>query len=139
MNTLIITKDDIDSDGFYKTHSLDFDGDIEITENLGVVKFKGFIRARLSINAKAGSGIKAGRGIEAGWGITAGRGIKAGCGIKAGWGITAGLSIHAKYISCGLRIFAGTSIYKLPSDSEMMIFGEIRKGVIAHGIFGEMK
>ena len=118
MNTLIITKDDIDSEGFYKAHSLDFDGDVEINENLGVVKFKGFIRASLSINAKAGSGIEAGRGIE------------------AGWGITAGLSIHAKYILCGLRIFAGTSIYKIPSDSEMMIFGEIRKGVIAHGIFG---
>ena len=47
------------------------------------------------------------------------------------------MSIHAKYISCELRILAGTSIYKIPSDSEMMIFGEIRKGVIAFGLAGE--
>ena len=82
---------------------------------------------------EAGRGIKAGEGIEAGSGIKAGEGIEAGWGIKAGEGIKAGLGIKAKWISSGLRIFAGTCNWCVPKPEEMQIRAELRGGIIAFG------
>jgi hypothetical protein len=89
------------------------------------------IRAGLGI--EAGSGIKAGWVIEAGSGIEAGLGIEAGSGIKAGWGIACGLSLHCKWLSAGLRIFAGLVSWRLPGPGDDEIRGELRGGTIAFG------
>ena len=99
---LKITKEDIKkSDSYWSDYVgeedvSDFDGAIEIAENLGYVKFKS-IKASRYILAKAGSGIEAGYGIEAGDGIKAGSGIEAGFGIEAGDGIEAGYGIEAGF------------------------------------------
>ena len=61
-NTLIITKDHLDADNRY-TGDVTCVGNIEISENLGIVIFDGSLIATGCILAKAGSG------IEAGWGI----------------------------------------------------------------------
>jgi hypothetical protein len=82
---------------------------------------------------KAGSGIEAGWGIEAGDGIEAGWGIEAGDGIEAGWGIEAGFSISSKFVSVGLRIFAGLCTWRLPAESECEIKAEIRRGLACYG------
>ena len=66
-------------------------------------------------------GIKAGSGIEAGWGI------------EAGSGIEAGYAIHCKFISASLRVFAGLVNWRLPSNGEDEIHGELREGTIALG------
>ena len=111
MEKIRITKADLNADNFYKEDYIDFNGHIEIEENLGRVKFKKGIKAKGFIFIKAGSGIKAGRGIEAGLGIEAGWGIKAGLGIEAGRGIKAGLGIEAgRGIEAGLGIEAGWGI-----------------------------
>jgi hypothetical protein len=68
----------------------------------------------------AGSISVSGR-IEAGEGIKAGRGIEAGEGIEAGW------------IDCALRIFAGLISCRLPTEAELTIKAEIRRGTVAHG------
>jgi hypothetical protein len=47
----------------------DYDGSIEITADLGCVRFSGNLKAKGFIRALSGSGISAGSGIEAGWGI----------------------------------------------------------------------
>ena len=62
-------------------------------------------------------------GIEAGDGIEAGRGIEARCGVYA-----------QTYIDCGLRIFAGTSIYDSEEEAQKTIScAELRNGQIAYG------
>lgn len=152
MDILKITKEDLDKNGFYKEDSIDFIGAIEIDENLGYLKLKHGIKASTYILARAGSGIEAGsnietggsieagEGIEAGGSIEAGQGIEAGAGIEAGSNIVtggsikAGFSIIAKFISCKLRIFAGSCLWKIPSESEMEIKAEVRSGTIAYGI-----
>ena len=147
MKTLIITKEMLDADNFYiGSESVEnFEGHIEISANLGYVKFKGSLRASgrivslagTSIKAgnfiKAGTSIKAGESIEAGWFIEAGTSIKAGESIKAGGFIEAGGSIVSKWIDCRLRIFAGLINYRLPTREEMQIKAEIRNGTVAHG------
>lgn len=64
MNTHIITKDQIDAEGYYTGASAAFDGHLEIAANLGTVRFKLSVSAKGSIIATAGSGIEAGWGIE---------------------------------------------------------------------------
>ncbi len=112
MNTLKLTKKDFDAQGKYigKTDVSDYQGNIEIDENLGWVSFVKLVAIGY-IYAEAGSGIKAGEGIKAGWGIEAGWGIKAGSGIEAGWGIEAGSGIKAGWgIKAGEGIKAGWGI-----------------------------
>jgi hypothetical protein len=142
--------DEFDGDYLY------FAGMIKVSKSIKVkfsikaglgIKAGSGIKAGLGIEAgsgikagwgiEAGSGIKAGWGIEAGSGIKAGRGIEAGSDIKAGWGIEAGLQITAKSLDCKLRIFAGLCNWKIPGAQEQTIIGEIRSGVVAHGIIGE--
>lgn len=143
MLDLKITKADLDENNYYKEDSVDVDGAIEIDGDLGTVCFRGSVKTKKYVFAKAGSGIeaglgiKAGEGIETGWGIKAGLGIKAGWGIKAGDGIKAGLSISCKSLSTPLRIFAGICGWKIPTEAEMTITGEIRKGTVAYGIIKE--
>jgi hypothetical protein len=154
MKTLLITKEHLDDENYYigKKDVTNFDGNITIDKNLGLVRFKKSIilngtlvaRAGTGIKAgygiEAGYGIKAGYGIEAGYGIKAGDGIEAGTGIKAGWGIEAGygikagLSISCKTIFSNLRIFAGLSIWKIPTPEEKQIVcEELLRGEIAYG------
>jgi hypothetical protein len=118
-NILHITAADLDADNVYigGADVSGYDGSIEIAADLGVVRFKASLVAKLRIRALAGSGIeadsgiKAGRGIEAGWGIKAGSGIEAGWGIKAGGGIEAGWGIKAgSGIKAGWGIKAGDGI-----------------------------
>ena len=149
MLDLKITKADLDENNYYKEDSVDVDGAIEIDGDLGTVCFRGSVKTKKYVFAKAGSGIeaglgiKAGEGIETGWGIKAwegieaGRGIEAVSGIKAGDGIKAGLSISCKSLSTPLRIFAGICGWKIPTEAEMTITGEIRKGTVAYGIVEE--
>ena len=102
MKTYKITKNDLDSDNFYKGSS-DFDGNVEADKNLGWVKFKVNFITKGYIHFEAGSG------------------IEAGLGIKAGEGIKAGSGILCKTISSKLRIFAGLRNWKLPEKAEMEI------------------
>lgn len=108
---LIITKADLDVNGLYAGAAdvTNWQGDIEISADLGWVKFSANLRASRSIKAKAGSGIEAGEGIEAGWGIV------------------------GKWIFSGLRIFAGLCNWRIPTAEEMQIRAELRGGVIAFG------
>ena len=104
-----ITKAHLDQDNFYTGNS-NFDGHVEIDENLGWVKFKTNFIAKGYILAKAGSGI------------------------KAGWGIEAGLMITAKTIQTTYRIFAGLCIWKNPTDAETEIRCEkLIQGTVAFG------
>jgi len=131
MKTHLITKDQIDSDGNYigNTDLTNFQGHIEIAENLGTVKFAKSLVSSGGIYAKAGTGIEAGWGIKAGWGIEAGEGIEAGTGIKAGWGISCKLTL-----SIGLRIFAGLCLWRLPTAEEKKITcGKLEKGDVCYG------
>jgi hypothetical protein len=115
MDTIKITKKDLDKDNFYKKDEVGtYDNyencNVEIDENLGYVRFKKGIYVNGYVLAKAGSGIKAG------WGI------KAGLGIEAGWGIEAGLSITCKLsLSFFYRLFAGTAYWKNIGDEEKTI------------------
>ena len=97
METKVITEKDLVKNpdtGFYEYNAnFQFEGHVEIAENLGCVKFGSGLVVTGYIYAKAGTGIKAGMGIKAGTGIKAGMGIKAGWGIEAGKGIKAGVGI----------------------------------------------
>ena len=129
MNTLKITKKDLDKDGFYigkvdfSEYSKKYDGQIEIEGNLGSVRFKKGLHCAYSITASAGSGISAGRGISA------------GSGISAGWGISAGEGISAKLeLSASYNIFAGVSRWKkAEGDDKKITCGKFVKGTIAYG------
>ena len=99
-----------------------FAGHLEIAPYIGIVRFHSALKVSGSIIAGAGSG------IEARWGIEAGHGI------EAGWGIEAGFSIRSRWISCALRIFAGTVNWRQPTLEETHIYGEIRSGIVAIGM-----
>ena len=135
MKTLKITSKDVKDTNYYwkeyigKTDVSDYDGNIEIEENLGYVRFSGNVKAKGYILAKAGSGIKAGWGIEAGSGIEAGWGIEAGDGIEAGWFVKCKLKLNI-----GLRIFAGLCLWREPTEDEMKIeCGKLVKGKVCYG------
>ena len=118
MNTHIITRDQLDKNNTYiRIVPLeDFQGSIQISANLGTVKFRGRIKASESIIAEAGSGIEAGEGIKAGWGIKAGG-----------------------TISCKLRIFAGLCIWRKPTQEEMQIRCEkLIAGEVCYGTLIEI-
>ena len=71
MKTISITKNNLDSNNFYKGEGVGrWDAqeaaNLELSENLGTVHFKFGIYVKGYVYAKAGSGIKAGKGIEAG-------------------------------------------------------------------------
>lgn len=99
-----ITKENLDSENFYKEFSLNLSCEIEFEENLGCVKFRGPLISKKFIFAKAGEGIEA------------------------------GLKISAKFIFTPLRIFAGICSWKIPSEPETEIkVQEILKGTVAFG------
>ena len=117
METVRITKDDIvEKDGRREcVKEIAIDVSLHIDSGLGWVWFPK-ISVKGSIVAEAGSGIEAGLGIE------------------AGEGIEAGLAIVAKWISSGLRIFAGTCNWRLPEITELQIrTDELRDGTVAFG------
>ena len=118
METIKLTKKDFNGKNeFIGDESiLDFNGNLEIEENLGIVFFK-YLNIKGYIYAKAGSG------ITAGWGITA------GLEITAGWGINCKLKLSAK-----LRIFAGLCIWREPTKEEQQIIcGKLESGKICFG------
>ena len=143
----------------------DFNGSIEIEENLGYVKFEK-LSATGNIYAKAGSGILVSQDIQAGWGLQAGEeieavggieaggsikaggDIQAGWSIKAGWGIEAGGGIQAGIrIACkssltvGTRIFAGLALWKegISDEEKTITCKELRSGKVEYGILKETK
>ena len=120
MKTLNITSKEVKETKYYYKEYIgedvsDFEGNIEIEENLGCVRFSS-IKANGYIWAKEGSEIEAGRGIEAGLGIKAGSEIEAGEGIKAGEGITCKKELTFRY-----KLFAGTCLWKTLTDAEKTI------------------
>ena len=126
---LKVTKQDIDSEGFYKEKNLVNDtGGIVVEEDLGWVKVRGYVRAKAGLGIEAGSGIKAGEGIEAGEGIKAGWGVKAGEGVISGLLGTSLGNIVAQFIDVKLRICAGFNV-----KSECFIDAEVRNGTVILG------
>jgi len=120
MKTLNITSKEVKETKYYYKEYIgedvsDFEGNIEIEENLGCVRFSS-IKANGYIWAKEGSEIEAGEGIEAGWRIKAGSEIEAGEGIKAGEGITCKKELTFRY-----KLFAGTCLWKTLTDAEKTI------------------
>ena len=115
MNTLHITGKHIVNGWYIGPDVSDYDGNIEIAANIGTVVF--------------GSGIATKGHLHAATGL----GIEAGMGIKPGLGIEAGTSIRCKWLFVALRIFAGTTGYRLPTAAEQEIVGEIRGGTVAFG------
>ncbi len=113
MDTLKITKADLDGDGYYTGTALDsvYDGHIEIAAGLGYVRFRKTIAVRGRVVALTGSGIKAGEGIEA------------------------GLSIVCRaWLTARLRVFAGLCLWRLPTDAEQTITCErFEGGTVAFG------
>ena len=73
METKVITEKDLVKNpdtGFYEYNAnFQFEGNVEIAENLGCVKFSYGLVVTGYIYAKAGTGIEAGTGIKAGEGI----------------------------------------------------------------------
>ena len=153
MKTITLTKADFnDKNEYVGKHDVsNFDGNLEIAENLGAVFFRevsvtGNLLAKAGSGIEAGSGIKAGGGIkagldiEAGWGIEVGWGIEAGEGIEASSGIKAGLSIKCKLtLSSGLRIFAGIATFEIPSGDRLKIIcGKLVKGQVCYGKLVEL-
>lgn len=150
MNTIKITRSDLDEKNYYKEDGIaftgpDFKGSVEIEGGLGVVRFRRGIYVTGKIAAAAGSGIRAGEGIRAGWGIRAGGGIEAGWCIRAGSGIEAGEGIRAgggiragEGIECKLtlafeyKLFAGTACWTNNADKYVKC-GKLEKGTIAYG------
>ena len=68
MKIIKISKNDLDSENFYKNECVDYyndyqDVNVEIDENLGWVRFKKGLYVNGYIEAKAGSGIEAGSGM----------------------------------------------------------------------------
>ena len=108
--------------------ALQYEGSIESEEEIEIEIGSRWLK--LSGSLKSQRFIKAGGGIEAGWGI------EAGGGIKAGWGIEAGLSIRCKkVIKWSFDLFAGTAVWKKPTDEECMIeAGELQGGEVKYGI-----
>jgi len=117
METKVITEKDLVKNpdtGFYEYNAnFQFEGNVEIAENLGCVKFGYGLVVTGYIYAKAGTG------IEAGWGIKAGEGIKAGTGIVT-WYYG---GIVSKWV-ISLRIAVG---FYLGPDKVQTIKAEIRK------------
>ena len=114
--------------------ALQYEGSIESEEEIEIEIGSRWLK--LSGSLKSQRFITAGRGIEAGWFITAGYGITAGGGIEAGEGIEAGLSIRCKkVIKWSFDLFAGTAVWKKPTDEECMIeAGELQGGEVKYGI-----
>lgn len=99
---------DLDEDGYYAaSDSLFSEGDVVIGRRLGVVKFRGEVRAGRDVTVADGSSISA-VGL-----IAAGRSVEAYLDIEAGLGITAGMYIRTRTggITSGRDIFAGVGIY----------------------------
>ncbi len=146
MRTIIITKEDLDSDNKYKPGFIGKwggydDVSVIIEEGLGWVVFEKGIYVNGSIVAKAGSGIEAGWGIEAGSGIEAGDGIEAGWGIKAGWGIEAGWGIVSLYSSVKAKLSITINAKCVIAAGVFSIFGAqvveaeaIEGGNVAYGV-----
>ena len=138
MKTLQLTaKDFKQSESYWKDYIgsedlSDFQGNIEIEENLGYVNFAK-IKVSGFIFAKAGTGIKAGEGIEAGWGIKAGEGIEAGSGIEAGLSITCKLLLSFKY-----KLFAGICYWRDVTDDEKTVTCGKLDGHVEYGIVKEV-
>jgi hypothetical protein len=116
MQTLTLTRSDFRksgsgwSDYIGNENIADFDGNLEIEENLGKVLFpslnvSGSVVARSGSGIRSVLGIQSGGSIKAGWGIDAGDDIQAGQSIEAGWAINAGEGIRA-----GQNVEAVTSI-----------------------------
>jgi len=164
MKTLILTaKDFKKSDSYYKLYCgkedvSNYEGNIEIEENLGWVKFNGYVSAKGSIYAGAGTGIMAVEGIRAdesirvgwgietdgnigaGWGIEVGMYIQAGGSITAAEGITAGLSISCKLsLKFAYRLFAGTATWNDATDENKdIICGKLEGGKVCYGTVKEL-
>ena len=102
--------------------ALQYEGSIESEEEIEIEIGSRWLK--LSGSLKSQRFITAGGGIEAGWFITAGRGI------------TAGLSIRCKkVIKWSFDLFAGTAVWKKPTDEECMIeAGELQGGEVKYGI-----
>ena len=114
MNTIKITAKDLDSNNYYKEDGIghigaDFEGNVEIAENLGTVQFRKGVYVTGYILAGAGSGIRAGDG-----GITAGDGIECKGELSYNYKLFAGTSPWAdsadKYVRCG-KLVKGTIAY----------------------------
>jgi hypothetical protein len=129
MQTIKITKADLDKDNFYKEDGIgNWDNSVEasvkIEEGLGYVRFKKGIYITASLIAEVGSGIKAGEGIEA------------GSGIKAGWGIISLYSwIKAKLsitvdsrctISAGIFSYCGAQDVEAAEINGNVIYGNVK-------------
>ena len=128
--------------------SIEVDRDLEAGRSIKAgwgISAGGNISAGWSI--KTGGGLKAGMGIKAGGDIDTGGDIDAGAGLEAGWnidsggGIRAGMSIKCKSsLSALFRIFAGTILYRTPTDEEQTIScGHLAGGMVAYGTLVEVE
>ena len=105
-----ITAKDLKNKRYQGSFSKQYEGDVEIEGNLGLVSFDN-IWCTGSITAGLGTYIYAVTSIDAGTYINAGTSIDAGESINAGTYIDAGESIYAgTYIDAGESIYANTSI-----------------------------
>lgn len=127
MKTLKITAKDIKKSTSYWSNYIgkedlsNFDGNVEIDNNLGWVRFDSI---SVTGHLLAGSGT----------------GIVAGLGIVAGDGIQAGLSITCKEnLNVGYRIFAGTAtwIENISDEDKTITCGKLEHGEIEYGILKE--
>ena len=135
METLRIGEKDI-RDGEYIARVVNFNGDVTIEPDLGIVTFVS-LKATGSILAGKGTGIKADGDVIAGGSIWADASIIVGGTIIAGWNVKADKSIEAGgNISAELYIAAGMIPSRKPTLEEM----EIRCRNVVNGkiIFGTL-
>lgn len=131
-NILTITREHLDSNGYYKGPDVtNFDGYIVLEANLGVVKFKTDLVASESILANDGTGIVSNRNIKAGKLLNAAS-IRAGMSINAGDDIVAYGDIHANMeIVSGAKIWASGDIvadWAIQAGSSIVASGDIIAG-----------
>ena len=127
---LRITRADLNGSGEYAaSDSIDFDGHIEIGQNLGCVRFRGGIKAGGRISALTGTGIAAAADTIAGAGIMAAGCIDASGRIIAGGKIAAGAGIWAgKSVNAGKSIVAEDGI---TADGNIIAGNDIKTRVVS--------
>lgn len=108
----------------------------QLSADQGIAAIKNI---KAATNIKSGTSIEAGGSIEAGAGIKAGWGVKAANDITAGEGLEAGLAVQCSgTLRVRLRVFAGLSLWRLPSEAEQKILcSKFEGGAIAHGTLVE--
>lgn len=130
MAGLKIKASDLNASNYYigavdfSTPANTYDGDIEIAEDLGIVKFHGGIYCTQSLVALENSGIYVEGAISAGWGISSEMSLEVGDGITVGCGLIAKGRLWLSFntppggIPASVTVLGAYTVLALPEEGE---------------------